>query len=113
MRLSNVANNGSAPQNAAKQSIRERAGRDQAGTVGPFSGIIMSSNGISLGAVTPHRATPLAPSAPPPTFSHPLLLPPLTPTSSRNLSAPLMVFFALTLAKLDPKRNNKRRNGSS
>ncbi len=56
MRLSNVANNGSAPQNAAKQSIRERARRDQAGTVGPFSGIIMSSNGISLGAVTPHRA---------------------------------------------------------
>ena len=32
--------------NAAKQSFREREGRDQAGTVGPFSGIIMSSNGI-------------------------------------------------------------------
>ena len=70
----------------------------------------------SLGAVTPHRTAPLAPSAPlppPPSFSHPLLLPTLSPTSSRNLSAPLMVFFALTLAKLDPKRNNKRRNGSS
>ncbi len=39
--------------------------------------------------------------------------PRLRPPSSRNLSAPLIVFFALTLAKLDPKRNNKRRNGSS
>ena len=99
-----------------RETVHSRMnGKEPTGAVGSLSGSIMPSNGISLGAAAPHHATPLAPPAtlPPPTPSHPSLLPALSPTSSHNLSAPLMVFFALTLAKLKPKRNNKRQNGSS
>ncbi len=112
MRLSNVANNGSAPQMPQSSPFaNERGETKRVQSDRSLESLCPQTEFLRRRDTAPRRAfsavgaIAVADPFPPPFFPPPL--------SSRNLSAPLMVFFALTLAKLDPKRNNKRRNGSS